>query len=182
MAELRQIQSRVQELERRLYGASGAQPRKVADGLIKVQVALGNVAAKRERVKTLYKKIDDLLKYLDPQYIDRLAVPDAMKLEFILAEEQYILSQTSLLEQLHSLQPFLDSEHIKAVPSQASRLQALSQVHIKQQDQCQEISDETKKLLEDYNKMTVLLSKQFVLWDETLSQLEAAKRVKVAPE
>ncbi|CAH2297340.1 dynactin subunit 3 [Pelobates cultripes] len=154
----------------------------ISDGLIKVQIALGNVASKRERVKTLYKKIDDLMKYLDPQYIDRIAVPDAMKLEFILAEEQYIISQTSLLEQLHNLQPYLDSEHVKAVTGQASRLQALTQVHIKQQDQSEAITVETKKLLEDYNKLTVLLSKQFVLWDETLSQLEAAKEAKLISE
>ncbi|KAM4808941.1 dynactin subunit 3 [Rhinophrynus dorsalis] len=182
MAELRDLQSRIQEVERRLYGQSGAEPRKVADGLVKVQVSLGNIAGKRERVKTLYKKIEDLMKYLDPHYIDRMAVPDAMKLEFILAEEQYIMSQAALLEQVHTLQTYLDSEHIKAVPGQVSKLQALSQIHIKQQDQCDEITAETKKLLEDYNKMTVLLSKQFVLWDETLSQMEAAKQVKLISE
>ncbi|XP_056408242.1 dynactin subunit 3 [Hyla sarda] len=182
MAELRELQGRVQELEQRLYGESGAQARKITDGLIKVQVSLGNIASKRERVKTLYKKIDDLMKYLDPQYIDRTAIPDAMKLEVILAEEQYILSQAALLEQLHSLQPLLDSEHIKAVPTQASRLQTLAQVHIKQQDQCEEVTAETKKLLDEYNRMTVLLSKQFVMWDEILSQLEDAKQLKPRSE
>ena len=29
--------------------------------------------------------VEDVIKYLDPQYIDRMAVPDAMKLQFILA-------------------------------------------------------------------------------------------------
>ncbi|XP_072269700.1 dynactin subunit 3 [Pyxicephalus adspersus] len=182
MAETRELQSRLEELERRLYGETGAPARKVADGLVKVQVSLGNVAGKRERVKTLYKKIDDLIKYLDPHYIDRVAMPDAMKLEYILAEEPYIMSQAPLLEQLHSLQPILDSEHIKAVPGQISKLQSLSQIHIQQQDQCDEISAETKKLLEDYNKLTLLLSKQFVMWDETLSKIEAAKQVKPTPE
>ncbi|CAI9565271.1 unnamed protein product, partial [Staurois parvus] len=182
MAELRELQCRLEEVERRLYGESGVPARKVADGLLKVQVSLGNLAGKRERVKTLYKKIDDLIKYLDPHYIDRVAVPDSMKLEYILAEEPYILSQAALLEQLHSLQPLLDSEHIKAVPAQVSRLQTLSQIHIQQQDQCEEISAETKKLLEDYNKLTLLLSKQFVMWDETLIKMEAAKQVKPASE
>ncbi|XP_063813566.1 dynactin subunit 3 isoform X2 [Pseudophryne corroboree] len=182
MAEVRELQSRLREVEMRLYGESGGPPRKVADGLVKVQGALGNIASKRERVKTLYKKIEDLIKYLDPQYIDRIAVPDSIKLEIILAEERYILTQASLLEELHTLQPLLDSEHIKAVPAQASKLQALSQVHIKQQDQCDEITAETKKMFEDYNKMTVLLSKHFVMWDETLSQLEAAKQVKPLSE
>ncbi|NP_001084644.1 uncharacterized protein LOC414603 [Xenopus laevis] len=182
MSELREMLNRLQEVDRRLYGRSGAEPRKVAVGLLKAQVALGNIAAKRERVKTLYKKIEDLMKYLEPQYIDRIALPDAMKLEFILAEEQYIVAQAELLEQLHSLTSYLDSDHITAVPGQASRLQTLSQIHIKQQDQSEEITGETKRLLEDYNKMTVLLSKQFVLWDETVSQLEAAKQPKNLPE
>ncbi|KAM9329915.1 dynactin subunit 3 [Gastrophryne carolinensis] len=182
MAEVRQLRERLEELERRLYGESGAPARKMADGLVKVQVGLSNLAGKRERVKILYKKIEDLIKYLDPHYMDRVAVPDAMKLEFILAEEQYILAQAALLEQLHTLQPLLDSEHIKAVPAQASRLQKMSQIHIQQQDQCEELTAETKKLLEDYNKMILLLSKQFVMWDETLSKLEAAKQVKAVTE
>lgn len=29
--------------------------------------------------------VEDLLKYLDPQFTDHIALPDAMKLEFILA-------------------------------------------------------------------------------------------------
>lgn len=29
--------------------------------------------------------VEDVIKYLDPQYIDRMAIPDAMKLQFILA-------------------------------------------------------------------------------------------------
>lgn len=29
--------------------------------------------------------VEDLIKYLDPEYIDRIAIPDASKLQFILA-------------------------------------------------------------------------------------------------
>nr|XP_040141891.1 dynactin subunit 3 isoform X1 [Ictidomys tridecemlineatus] len=155
---------------------------KVADGLVKVQVALGNIASKRERVKILYKKIEDLIKYLDPEYIDRIAIPDATKLQFILAEEQFILSQVALLEQVDNLVPMLDSAPIKAVPEHAARLQHLAQIHIQQQDKCVEITEESKALLEEYNKITMLLSKQFVQWDELLCQLEAAKQVKPAEE
>ncbi|XP_029437285.1 dynactin subunit 3 isoform X2 [Rhinatrema bivittatum] len=181
VADIQKLQSRLEELERRVYGPGGSRG-KITDDLIKVQAALGNIASKRERIKILYKKIEDVIKYLDPQYIDRIVVPDAMKLEFILAEEQFILNQATLLEQLKSLQPFLESEHIKAVPGHASKLQTLSQIHIQQQDKSEAITAETKKLLEDYNKTTLLLSKQFVQWDEMLTQLEAAKRVKLAAE
>ncbi|EGW07902.1 Dynactin subunit 3, partial [Cricetulus griseus] len=106
--------------------------------------------------------VEDLIKYLDPEYIDRIAIPDASKLQFILAEEQFILSQAALLQQVDALVPMLDSASIKAVPEHAARLQRLAQIHIQQQ--------------------TMLLSKQFVQWDELLCQLEAAKQVKPAEE
>ncbi|XP_043423141.1 dynactin subunit 3 isoform X6 [Prionailurus bengalensis] len=114
VSDVQRLQARVEELERWVYGSGGPRgSRKVADGLVKVQVALGNIASKRERVKILYKKIEDLIKYLDPEYIDRIAIPDASKLQFILAEEQFILSQIALLEQVEALVPMLDSAHIK---------------------------------------------------------------------
>nr|XP_048706230.1 dynactin subunit 3 isoform X2 [Caretta caretta] len=108
------LQDRVEALERRVFGAGAARdwadpsapaPRPAADGLVKVQVALGNITSKRERIKILYKKIEDLIKYLDPRYIDRMAVPDAMKLQFILA----------------------------AAPDHAAKLQRLAQIHMQQQ-------------------------------------------------
>ncbi|NWH78015.1 DCTN3 protein, partial [Piaya cayana] len=133
-AELQKLGWRLEEMERRLGGGGGADgTRKVADELVKVQMALNNIAGKRERIKILYKKIEDVIKYLDPQYIDRMAVPDAMKLQFILAEEQVIPTQAALLEQVKNLQPVLDSASIQAVPDHAAKLQRLSQIHIQQQ-------------------------------------------------
>ncbi|KAF1493470.1 UNVERIFIED_CONTAM: Dynactin subunit 3, partial [Eudyptes robustus] len=108
-------------------------PLQVVDELAKVQVALSNIAGKRERIKILFKKIEDVIKYLDHQYIDRMAVTDAMKLQFILAEEQVIPSRAAFLEQVKNLQPILESASIQAVPDHAAKLQRLSQIHIQQQ-------------------------------------------------
>ncbi|NXF41840.1 DCTN3 protein, partial [Nyctibius bracteatus] len=127
--------------------------------------------------------VEDVIKYLDPQYIDdRMAVPDAMKLQFILAEEQVIPSQAALLEQVKNLQPILESASIQAVPDHAAKLQRLSQIHIQQQEQHQDLTDSVKMLLEDYNKMTMRLSKQFVQWNEILTRLEMAKETKPVAE
>ncbi|KFQ67058.1 Dynactin subunit 3, partial [Phaethon lepturus] len=126
--------------------------------------------------------VEDVIKYLDPQYIDRMAVPDTMKLQFILAEDQVIPSRAALLEQVKNLQPILDSASIQAVPDHAAKLQRLSLIHIQQQEQRQELTNSVKMLLEDYNKMTLLLSKQFVQWNEILTQLETAKEAKPAAE
>ncbi|XP_060092450.1 dynactin subunit 3 [Heteronotia binoei] len=183
-AEVQQLQERLESLEERVFGAPGgpAEAKKISDGLVKLQVALGNIASKRERIKILYKKIEDVIKYLDPQYIDRMAVPDAMKLQFILAEEPSVLAQAALLEQVDSLKPYLDSAHIKAAPDHAARLQRLSQIHIQQQDQSEAVTESVRLLLEDYNRMSLLLSKQFVQWDELLTQMEATKQAKPVPE
>ncbi|KAM9588550.1 dynactin subunit 3 [Morphnus guianensis] len=177
--ELKRLQWRLEELERRVVGGDRACGlRKVADELVKVQVTLSNIAGKRERIKILFKKIEDVIKYLDPQYIDRMAVPDAMKLQFILAEEQAIPSRAALLEQVKNLQPILDGASIQAVPDHAAKLQRLSQIHIQQQEQRHDLTNAVKALLEDYNKTALLLSKQFVQWNEILTQLEMAKEVK----
>ncbi|GCC37403.1 hypothetical protein chiPu_0015907 [Chiloscyllium punctatum] len=154
MAELKRLQNRLEKLETRLYGERGRQAGQFTDGIVKVQAALGNISSKRERIKTLYKKIDDLIKYLDPQYIDRIAIPDAMKLEFILAEEHFIHSQVRLLESVKKHQPYLESEHIKAVPNYSSKFDL------------------------DNDLQILLLSKQFVQWEELLTKLEAAKQMK----
>ncbi|CAO2580498.1 Dynactin subunit 3 [Lemmus lemmus] len=183
LTDVQRLQSRVEELERWVYGPGGTRgSRKVADGLVKVQVALGNIASKRERVKILYKKIEDLIKYLDPEYIDRLAMPDASKLQFILAEEQFILSQVALLEQVDALMPMLDSASIKAVPEHAAHLQRLAQIHIQQQVWKERGPEGKTPVITLTREQTMLLSKQFVQWDELLCQLEAAKQVKPAEE
>ncbi|KAI6057714.1 Dynactin subunit 3 [Aix galericulata] len=194
------------ELEQRL-GGGVCEPHKVADELVKVQVALSNIAGKRERIKILFKKrgncacksdntfptsclktffalVEDVIKYLDPQYADRMAVPNTMKKQFILAGAGH--SRAALLERVKNLQPVLDSASIQVVPDHAAKLQRLSQIQMQQQDQCKQFSDGVKMLLEDYNKMsnvqTLLLSKQFIQWNEILMQLEAAKEVKPVAE
>ncbi|XP_061105784.1 dynactin subunit 3-like isoform X1 [Conger conger] len=175
------LETRIQTLEKRVYGEKGGRNTKhvkCADSMARIHAALGSTANKRERVKILHKKIEDLMKYLDPQFTDNMAVPDAMKLEFVLAEEEFLLTQASLLEQVSKLQPLLDSNYIRDVPEHTTKLQRLSQIHIKQQNQSETLSKEVKKQFEDYNKMMFLLSKQFSQWDESVRQLEGATQVK----
>lgn len=175
------LEMRIEALESRIYGDRGKRSAKVVkcvESLSRIQAGLSNTANKRERVKILHKKIEDLLKYLDPQFTDHITVPDNVKLEFILAEEEFLLSQAALLLQVSSLQPLLDSTYIRDVPEHATKLQRLSQIHIREQDQMETQSQEVKKLFEEYNKMMFLLSKQFTQWDETLRKLEETKGIR----
>ncbi|KAG9276328.1 dynactin subunit 3 isoform X2 [Astyanax mexicanus] len=174
---LQDLDARLQALEKRVYSERGrnSRPVKCAESLARINTALANTANKRERVKILHKKIEDLLKYLDPQFTAHIAVPDAMKLEFILAEEDFLCSQAALLEQVNNLQPLLDSNHIKGKMMGFSnfRCSRPAGVHI---CRLEELSAEVRRLIEEYNKMMFLLSKQFTQWDETLRKLEATKQ------
>ncbi|CAF93647.1 unnamed protein product [Tetraodon nigroviridis] len=186
------LEMRLQVLESRIYGekrSKSAKPVKCAESLARIQAGLISTGNKRERVKILHKKIEDLLKYLDPQFTDHIALPDAMKLEFILAENKIVdcvspqrrtscFPQAALLEQISSMQPLLDSSYVRDVPEHATKLQRLSQIHVRQQDQMEVQSQEVKKLFEEYNKMMFLLSKQFTQWDEALRKLEEAKGIR----
>ncbi|XP_077454738.1 dynactin subunit 3 [Stigmatopora argus] len=175
------VETRLHALENHIYGEKrnkNAKPLKCGEALARIQAGLTNTANKRERVKILHKKIEDLMKYLDPQFTDHITVPDTMKLEFILAEEDFLLSQAALLEQLSNLQPMLESTYIRDVPEHATKLQRLSQIHIKQQDQADSQSLEVKKLFDEYDKMMSLLSKQFTQWDKTLRTLEEAEGIR----
>ncbi|XP_056142080.1 dynactin subunit 3 [Lampris incognitus] len=179
--EMDRLEMRIRALENRMYGERRngvGKPVKFSESLARIQAALANTANKRERVKILHKKIEDLLRYLDPQFTDHITAPNAMKLEFILAEEEFLLSQAALLEQVSTLQPLLDSKYIRDVPEHATKLQRLSQIHIKEQGQTEAQSEEVKRLFEEYNKMMFLLSKQFTQWDENLRKLEEAKVVR----
>uniref|UniRef100_A0A3B3XT49 Dynactin 3 (p22) n=1 Tax=Poecilia mexicana TaxID=48701 RepID=A0A3B3XT49_9TELE len=170
------LEMRLQALENRLYGerrTKSGKPVKCAEALVRIQGGLINTANKRERVKILHKKIEDLMKYLDPQFTDHITLPDAMKLEFILAEEDSLLSEAALLEQVKNLQPLLDSTHIRATKNPPENKYG----DFFFQDQTEAQSQEVKKLFEEYNKMMFLLSKQFTQWDETLRKMEEAKGI-----
>ncbi|CAM5112524.1 unnamed protein product [Eretmochelys imbricata] len=138
MAAVGGLQDWVEALERRVFGAGAARDwagpsapalRPAADGLVKVQVALGNIASKRERIKILYKKIEDLIKYLDPQYIDRMAVPDAMKLQFILAAAPDHAAKLQRLAQIHIQQQFRQSEFITSNKSKIMQHRMYQHLH-----------------------------------------------------
>uniref|UniRef100_A0A674DSJ6 Dynactin 3 (p22) n=1 Tax=Salmo trutta TaxID=8032 RepID=A0A674DSJ6_SALTR len=180
--EVDNLETRLETLESRIYGEKrnkGGKPVKCADSLSRVQSALANTANKRERVKILHKKIEDLLKYLDPQFTDHITVPDAMKLEFILAEEDFLLSQATLLEQVSNLQPLLDSNYIRGMtPPLLDFYLSDTILVIFPKDQTEAQSLEVKKLFEEYNKMMFLLSKQFTQWDESLRKVEEAKGIR----
>lgn len=175
----------LEALERRVFGDMDKdtdypkESPEVLDTLCSVNAQINSSTAGRPQIEAIFKRLTELDKYLDTETVDNLTVSLSAKMDVILAEEDVIREHASALEQIEQMCDVLGSEHIKAVPALESQLYDLSKVHIKQQDELVKLSEGTKMVLDQYNTIVTLLSKQFAQWDAVLTQLEIARQPEI---
>lgn len=182
------LEERVKNLENLVFGSSDKDVEcpKGKPANVKCVESLHNVHSKmmvsvagHKNIAESFSKLAQIEKYLDPEYTDELTITQPAKLEMILAEENLIKQTASSMEELKCLEEVISSEHIKAAASSHEKMQALSQIHLKQQDEAARLTENVRRLLTSYNMIVTLLSKQFVLWDKMVTELEIqAKPVK----
>lgn len=182
--ELRELEERLKHLEKLVgEGSSDLDSSKMAvEQLHDVKQKLASLTSGRERIHKLWKRMDELNNYLDPQVADKFTISDNMKADIILAEKDRIEEQAALLEQVENLKSVFESEHIKAAPSLSDKLHPLAIVQIDQQEKLESLGSDVKQLLEAYNNIVSLISKQFVQWDEILTRYEVSKKVRKTNE
>lgn len=173
---------RLESLEKRVFGDfdKDADYPKVLDSLCSINTQINSATAGRPQIEAVFKRLGELDEYLDTDAVDHLTVSLSANMDLILAEEDVIREHASTLEQIEQMCDVLGSEHIKAVPSLQTQLYELSTVHIQQQDQLAELSGEATTLLDKYNSIISLLSKQFAHWDAIITDMELAKQQKAA--
>ena len=130
----------------------------------------------KKAIPKVYNRLAELRKFLDPAYMDEMTLTDEAITDIILAEEDFLRQQAGKLEELESLKEILDSAHIKGMPSHSSKLQELGQVQIDQQDKTGVFTDEVRGLLENYNTIISLVSKQLIQWDQMITKAEKSKQ------
>ncbi|XP_014663631.1 PREDICTED: dynactin subunit 3-like [Priapulus caudatus] len=169
------IENRIDVLENRVFGKADkdAEYPKCVNTLTAVNKRLTAATKGREKVNQCMKRLYDIEKYIDPEYGNTLLLPQTAKLEVILDGEDRIRDMVSQLDKLEILKHVLNSEHIKATPALAEKLQNLNQIHLQQQDQGESITEETKQLIDTYNSLTTTISKQFIQWNTILQTHEA---------
>lgn len=181
------LEDRVKNLENLVFGSSDKDVEcpKCVESLHNVHSKMMVSVAGHKNIAESFSKLEQIQKYLDPEYTDELTLTPPAKLEMILAEEDLIKETASSMEKLKILEEVISSEHIKGTPffssaaSSHEKMQALSQIHLKQQDEAAILTENVRRLLTSYNMIVTLLSKQFVLWDKMLTELEIqAKPVK----
>jgi len=174
------LEERIAALEALVFGAAekDADYPKCIESLLDVQGKIQTALAGKKKATLLYEKLPELKRYLDHAYMDEMMLTEDACTETVLAEADFLEQQTTLLQKLSENQAHINSEHIQAVPKLAEKLQTLSRLQIDQQDGVAKLSDETCRLLSAYNNIVTLLSKQFLMWDERLTQLEVQAATK----
>ncbi|CAG5125747.1 unnamed protein product, partial [Candidula unifasciata] len=148
------------------------------DGMLEIQGKIQTALSGKKKATLLYEKLPELKMYLDHAYTDEMMLSEDARIETVLAEAEFLEQQSALLQKLSENQTHINSEHIQAVPKLADKLQTLSRLQIDQQDEAAHLTDETRRLLSAYNNIVTLLSKQFLMWDEQLTQLEVQAAIK----
>ncbi|XP_041366782.1 dynactin subunit 3-like isoform X2 [Gigantopelta aegis] len=174
ITELDVLEGKIEALEAIVFGNADkdAQYPKCIDNMTSVQSNLFAVTAGKKKILRTFDKLPELEKYLDPAFVDDLTTPLSVKSEVILAEEGFLQKQAGYLDLMKSLEEYINSEHIRAVPTLSSKLHQLCELHIQQQDKAAELTEEVRSLLSNYNSIVNLLSKQFLQWDEVITRAE----------
>lgn len=131
----------------------------------KIQAAV----ASREKLSVL-KKTEELDRYLDAEYQEKIDLTEGAKLQLILAEEDRLRQVIAAYQKMEDLKPVLDSEHIKDAPSLFGKVSALAAIQLEQQEEVDEQTQKLYHLLSTYNDLVNTISKQFLLWDNMLTQ------------
>jgi dynactin-3 len=176
------LDERIDRIDRLVFGQAEKdadypkETSRIVDAVHSISTQINAATAGRSRIDAVFKRLGELEQFIDPTYVDQLLLSANAKADLILADEAVIRGQAELLENMESKTAVLNSEHIRAVPSLQNRLYDLCKVHLQQQDDADEVTEETKQLVTHYNNVISLLSKQFVLWDEMITRLEQTAR------
>lgn len=170
---LRILEERLEVLEMRLAGNDSGKelPNKstITELLANVNSKIQAAVASREKLSVL-KKTEELDRYLDAEYQEKIDLTEGAKLQLILAEEDRLRQVIAAYQKMEDLKPVLDSEHIKDAPSLFGKVSALAAIQLEQQEEVDEQTQKLYHLLSTYNDLVNTISKQFLLWDNMLTQ------------
>jgi hypothetical protein len=180
LAAFEALENRLGELERRVHGN---QVKKNEDMIIVPKLTgiaqeIGDCIGKKERIIPLFRRLNELEKHLEPASAAESGLSLEARAEVILNEEKQLRQTNNLLEQVKSKKSVLDSETLKNVASMEGKLLELTKLHLDQQSQCEDWSNEALDLVEQYNGLIDTLTQTFVEYDKVLTAAEEAAEIK----
>merc|ERR1712038_756948 len=157
------IESRLSNIERRVYGKSNPSFKEkedaaseVAGGVVPrltdIAKDVGNAVGTRERAAPLFRRLKELESYMDPSFGESKGLPAELKVQMILAQEQKIRKSADLLKDIQAKSAVLNADAILTYtqPECERNLVKLSTIQLEQEMACSRKSTQTSSLTEIY--------------------------------
>lgn len=173
------LESQIEELERRILGSCEVTDKEphIIDSLVQSNATINNAISSHNSIKTLFDRLDQLGKFLDPSFEDSL-IDIACKKKVVLESEnelrQYLLQSKKLCELNNSL----NGEPFKKVPTLVEKLRKISQETIKVQSDYEKLKNEIENISENYTDAVKALTSTFLFFDTQLAEIEEKNQEK----
>eukprot|EP00042_Codosiga_hollandica_P031227 m.187747 g.187747 ORF g.187747 m.187747 type:complete len:192 (+) comp53581_c0_seq6:53-628(+) len=180
-AALDGVEARVAQLETLVFGAVATplstlpHPATPFSGqLANTHKALQSFAGKHAAVKDIWRLSKDLQQLISVHQLDELTLSVGAKEEIIFAGESQLLADAKNLEQVRILEPQIAPTAASELPDYSRRLAPLESSTSSQALTQSELGDRMVALLAAYNDTITALSRQFIAWDQIITQAEKA--------
>jgi hypothetical protein len=123
------------------------------------------------------RRLAELDKLLDPTVEDRMMNSSA-KMERVLVMEPLLHQNESVLKQIQSLASVLNSDAVRNIPSLTDRLQKLTLFYLDKKQETDAITVNVMDLIQQYNTITMQITKSFVQMKDAVTKYELAAQTK----
>jgi len=138
------------------------------------QCTIKEMESRHAVISQLWKKLEKLEEYLETCFIDKIGLNDEVKTALIIANEDNLKTLSHHLKELTTLRNVVNNNSLKDIPQHSSKLAPILQLHFDQQDEALVLNSRVDSLLTAYNNIISTLSKQFMLWNNMVTQCELA--------
>ena len=185
LAALEMAEQRLEKLERKVYGNVNKYgdikdefSTPLVPKLSGMSQEIGDAIGRRERIVPLFRKLNELEKYLEPSSAVETGMSLTARAELILSEENQIRNTNDMLERVKDTKAVLDSQAIKDVSSLEGQMAKLTKIQIEQNQKGDQLSEESLELIGQYNDIVEALTSTFMEYDKLLTAAEEAAKTK----
>lgn len=179
MTTVELLESRIAELEKKVYGMENVQKgindteSCVIDSLLHANTLVSSALSGREKANVAIKRLPELNNYLDPIF-ESTEIPTKGKLQLLLAMEQEINNNYKSLCQMQELLPVLEAERLRDVPELTNKLNNLNLTYLKVYKDSEDVNVHVNEVFSKYNEVITGISKALITLDAAVTAAEIA--------
>ncbi|VDO94292.1 unnamed protein product [Soboliphyme baturini] len=177
MSGLDALQERLARLERIVgrIDPNGGRPA-LFSMLCQIQSKVNAIYEERAKIKTLSDIVLQFEDMLKGEGLDAVVPDEELMIRLCEAAVPRLEKDAKLVQEMKLLEPVLDSEPIKSIPSLYPKMLRLLTLQEAQLQEVRKRSSKIDALIQRYNIFVECVEKQFLLWDARLRKLEALNK------